>query len=65
MLVLMRRWLEKVVLSDADGTTIATIQVVRMGRSMVWLGFDAPKEVNIARSELLQDKESKGITHDK
>ena len=48
MLVLTRKLGEKVIIGDNIVVTI-----VRLSDNKVRLGFEAPKEINVARSELL------------
>ena len=53
MLILGRKVNERVVIGE--GTPFeTTITVTRMNGGTVWLGLDAPSDVNIVRHELLQ-----------
>ena len=58
MLVLSRRWLERVFLHDRYGKHIATIQITRIEGGQVWLGIEAPPSVVVLREELVDRKES-------
>ena len=54
MLVLARKLDESIILGDD-----ITIKVISVDKGVVKLGIDAPKEISIIRSELLEDvKES-------
>lgn len=53
MLVLSRKRDEVIVLSDPRGKEIARIEVVRIDREKVRLGFHAGKDVKILRQELI------------
>lgn len=52
MLVLSRRTGEQVTILLGDGRTI-TVTVTRIGDGKTRLGFDAPRDVTILRSEML------------
>jgi len=51
MLVLSRKISEKIILQTSDGEIV--LMVIGIDRGQVKLGLDAPKSVNICRSELL------------
>ena len=52
MLVLSRRTNQKIVLNTTDGPIKLT--VVRIGGGQVRLGIEAPAEVHVVRSELIE-----------
>ena len=60
MLLLARRPDQGVVLKYMDGLTVKEIRVVVVGRKKerIYLGFEAPAEVQILRDELLTKAKS-------
>lgn len=54
MLILTRNINESIVLEYSNGNKV-TIEVLDVNGSQVRIGLDAPKEINIVRSELLED----------
>lgn len=55
MLVLSRKTRERIIIGD--GPDAITITVVRIGPNAVRLGIDAPRDVKIAREELIDVKQ--------
>jgi carbon storage regulator CsrA len=56
MLVLAREWEEKLYLTTEDGTAIV-ITLVTINGKRARLGISAPQSVNIARGELLTERQ--------
>lgn len=54
MLILTRYINQSIILEYPNGNKV-TIEVLAVNGKQVRIGFDAPKDVNIARSELLKD----------
>lgn len=55
MLVLSRKLLEKICIRVGDDGPDIWVTVVDIDRGKIRLGFDAPKDIIITRSELLRD----------
>lgn len=60
MLVLARKLDESIVLGDD-----ITIKVISVEKGVVKLGIDAPKDISIIRSELLEDVKESNIAASK
>ncbi len=60
MLVLARKIDESIVLGDN-----ITIKVISVDKGVVKLGIDAPKDISIIRSELLEDVKESNIAASK
>lgn len=60
MLVLARKEDESIVIGDG-----ITIKVISIEKGIVKIGIDAPKEVSIMRSELLEDVKESNIAASK
>ena len=58
MLVLTRKQSESIVINEN-----ITITVVKIGNGRVRIGIDAPKDIGISRSELLENKEKEQWAH--
>jgi len=60
MLVLARKLDESIVLGDD-----ITIKVISVDKGVVKLGIDAPKDISIIRSELLEDVKESNLASSK
>lgn len=56
MLVLAREVNEKIIIGDEPNRIVITVTKIKMGGKArkVWLGFEAPRHINIAREEVLE-----------
>lgn len=58
MLVLSRKLGEKILIGDN-----IVITVVKLDRNQVRIGIDAPKEISVAREELVKDGDQASVTN--
>lgn len=61
MLVLRRCLYETVVLTIPPSAEVRTVEVILVDGEACRLGFEAPKDIRIARKELTQDKPAQDV----